>query len=379
MNKLLFVFGTRPEAIKMAPLIYKFKKSEAFETRVCVTAQHRSMLDEVLGFFHIEPDYDLNLMKPDQSLFDITADGLKGLRDVFAEYGPDHVFVQGDTTTAFIGALAGFYVKAKVSHIEAGLRSGNKFSPYPEEINRVMAGHLADYHFAPTSKAAANLRNEGIRENVWVVGNTVIDALFLALGILQDQGDEDQRKFFGFADFSKKIILMTCHRRETFGEKFENVCSAVKELSESFDDIEIIYPVHLNPHVTEPAHRILGNRKNIHLVKPLSYPQLVWLMSRSYFILTDSGGIQEEAPSLGKPVLVMRDVTERTESIEAGASKLVGTRKETILREAAALLTDHSAYDGMSKVLNPYGDGTASEQVVAIVSELSHGETGRES
>lgn len=376
MNRLLYVFGTRPEAIKLAPLIHKCKESKDFETKVCVTAQHRSMLDDVLGFFRIEPDYDLNLMKPDQSLFDLTADGLKGLKGVFDEYRPENVFVQGDTTTAFVGALAGYYVKAKVSHVEAGLRSGNRFSPYPEEVNRILAGHLADYHFAPTLKAAENLRNEGITENVWVVGNTVIDALFLGLGILRDRGDGSQREFFKFLDFSKKIILMTCHRRETFGEKFENICSAVRDLSESFDDIEIIYPVHLNPHVVEPAHRILGNRKNIHLVAPLSYPQLVWIMSRSHFILTDSGGIQEEAPSLGKPVLVMRDVTERTESIDAGASRLVGTCRETIVKEASALLGDGRRYEGMSKVVNPYGDGTASEKILRIISELSLGQAG---
>lgn len=371
MKKHLFVFGTRPEAIKLAPLIYQCeKRKNELDARVCVTAQHRQMLDDVLGFFKIKPHYDLNMMKPNQSLFDITINGLKGLEGVLGDYRPDNIFVQGDTTTVLAGALAGFYTGAKASHVEAGLRSSNKFSPYPEEMNRILAGHLSDFHFAPTETAARNLLNEGIKENVWVVGNTVIDALFLGLGIIRQAGEEEYFRFFDFADFSKRIILVTCHRRESFGKPFENICLALEELAAGFPDIQIIYPVHLNPNITEPAHRILGNRKNIHLIKPLTYPNLIWLMNKAYFVLTDSGGIQEEAPSLGKPVLVMRDVTERIEGVEAGTAKLVGTSREKILTEAVRLLTDQVAYEAMAKAVNPYGDGTASQQIMDIIAKV---------
>ncbi len=371
MKKHLFVFGTRPEAIKLAPLVYECRKrSNELDARVCVTAQHREMLDEVLNFFRIKPHYDLNLMAPNQSLFDITVNGLRGLQGVIDEYGPDNIFVQGDTTSAFAGALAGFYTRTRVSHVEAGLRSANKFSPYPEEMNRILAGHLADFHFAPTKTAARNLLSENIRENVWVVGNTVIDALFLGLESLSDAEAEKHLRFFDFVDFSRRVILVTCHRRESFGKPFENICHALKELAESFTDVEIVYPVHLNPNVTGPAYDILGNSRNIRLIKPLTYAQLILLMKRSHFVLTDSGGIQEEAPSLGKPVLVMRDVTERTEGIEAGTARLVGTSKETILKEASRLLTDVPAYEAMSKAVNPYGDGTACRQIMDIIGKV---------
>jgi UDP-N-acetylglucosamine 2-epimerase (non-hydrolysing) len=371
MKKLLFVLGTRPEAIKLAPLVRLCDEyRDKYETRVCVTAQHREMLDDVLSFFDIKPDYDLNLMQPNQSLFDITIEALRGLKQVFEEYKPDNIFIEGDTTTVLVGALTGFYTKTKVSHVEAGLRSGDKFSPYPEEMNRVLAGHLSDYHFAPTPRAAENLANEGIRENVWVVGNTVIDALFLGLKTIESAGDRHHLEFFDFIDFSKRVILVTCHRRESFGRPFENICFALRDLSERFKDIEIIYPVHLNPNVLLPAREILGEVPSIHLIDPLSYSMLIWIMNRSHLVLTDSGGIQEEAPSLGKPVLVMRDVTERTEGIDAGTAKLVGTDRERIVREASTLLTDAEAYEEMSKAVNPYGDGKASGRIMDIISSV---------
>lgn len=371
MKKHLFVFGTRPEAIKLAPLISQCQRRvSSMEARVCVTAQHREMLDDVLKFFHIVPHYDLNLMKPNQSLFDITIEGLKGLQRVLQEYHPDNLFIEGDTTTVLTGALAGFYTKTKVSHVEAGLRSADKLSPYPEEMNRILAGHLADFHFAPTETAAGNLLKENIRENVWVVGNTVIDALFLGLDLIKEEGDEAYARFFHFVDFSKQLILVTCHRRESFGEPFESICLALKGLAENYQNLEIIYPVHMNPNVTGPAFRILGDCKNIHLVKPLTYPHLIWLMNRSFFVLTDSGGIQEEAPSLGKPVLVMRDVTERVEGIDAGTAKLVGTNTRRIMEEASRLLTDRQAYEVMARAVNPYGDGTSSEKIMEIMSGL---------
>ena len=365
--KVLFLFGTRPEAIKMAPLIKEFKSEENFEIKVCVTAQHRQMLDQVLNFFSIKPDYDLNLMKPNQSLFDITSNTLKGLEPILDKEKPDLVFVQGDTTTAFVGTLAGFYKKIKVAHIEAGLRSYNKYSPFPEEINRVLVGHLADYHFAPTKRAKENLFKENIKENVFVVGNTVIDALFLGLDIIKKEGEEKYYKYFDFIDFSKKIILVTGHRRDSFGKPFENICYALKEIANSFSDIEIVYPVHLNPNVREPVNKILRNQERIHLIEPLEYPYLIWLMSKSYLVLTDSGGIQEEAPSLGKPVLVMREVTERIEGIEAETAKLVGTNKEKIVKEVEVLLKDKEEYNKISKAVNPYGDGRASRRIVELI------------
>jgi UDP-N-acetylglucosamine 2-epimerase (non-hydrolysing) len=370
MKKILFVFGTRPEAIKMAPLIKEFQKNtDLFDTKVCVTAQHREMLDQVLDFFNIKPHYDLNIMKPGQSLFDVTIDSLKGLQSVFENFYPDLIFVQGDTTTVLTGAIAGFYLKIDVAHLEAGLRSADKYSPFPEEINRTLTGHIASYHFAPTESAVNNLKNEGIIKNIWNVGNTVIDALFLGLDIIKKGGEDTYKDFFNFINFSKKIILVTGHRRESFGEPFLNMCTALKEIAESHNDVEIVYPVHLNPNVREPVYTILKNISNVYLIEPLSYPYLIWLMNKSYLVLTDSGGIQEEAPSLGKPVLVMRDVTERTEGIKAGTALLVGTNKEKIINETNKILINSDQYERMSKAVNPYGDGKTSKKIVDILAK----------
>ena len=366
-KKILFIFGTRPEAIKLAPVIKEFKTD--FDIKICVTGQHKHMLDQVLDFFKISPDYNLNVMKENQSLFDVTSKILKGLEGILDRENPDLIFVQGDTTTAFIGALAGFYKKVKIAHVEAGLRSHQKYSPFPEEINRVLVGHLADYHFAPTEKAKQNLEKEGIENNIWIVGNTVIDALFLGLDIIKQYGEEKFYNYFSFVDFSKRIILVTGHRRESFGKPFENICYALKEIANNFEDVEIIYPVHLNPNVREPVNRILKYQKNIHLIEPLPYSYLIWLMNKSYLVLTDSGGIQEEAPGLGKPVLVMRNVTERIEGIEAGTAKLVGTEKEKIISNLSILLENEEEYDKMAKAINPYGDGRSSQKIKKIMSK----------
>ncbi len=349
----------------MAPLIKALKKEGHYSVKVCVTGQHRQLLDQVLSFFEITPDYDLDLMKPNQSLFDLTADMLRNLEDIFDKCKPDLVFVQGDTTTAFIGALASFYKKIKVAHIEAGLRSQNKTSPFPEEMNRILVGDLAEYHFAPTQTAKSNLLREGITEDkVFVVGNTVIDALFLGLEFITRHGDRVYHDFFNFLDFSKQIILVTGHRRESFGEGFEMICLALKKVAERYKDLQIVYPVHLNPHVMEPVHRILGKIKNIFLIDPLGYQHLLWLMKKSYIVLTDSGGIQEEAPSLGIPVLVMREVTERIEGIEAGTAKLVGVTTDGIVNSVVELMQNEDLYNKMAQSVNPYGDGTASTNIV---------------
>lgn len=367
MRKVLFIFGTRPEAIKMAPVIKEMEKHpDAFRTIVCVTAQHREMLDQVLRFFSITPDYDLNLMQPGQTLFDITVDGLKGLRGVLDDCRPEIVCVQGDTTTAFIGALAAFYNNVKIAHIEAGLRSGNKNSPFPEETNRTMVSHLADYHFAPTEKARQNLLREGISQNIHVVGNTVVDALFLGLSIIKQQ-DEAYRIFFSFLDTSKKIILVTGHRRENFGKPFQDICNAIREIAASNPDVQVVYPVHLNPNVQNPVTALLKGTHNIYLIDPVDYPHLIWLLNKSFLVLTDSGGIQEEAPSLGKPVLVMRKVTERTEGIDAGTAILVGVDQRKIIHEVSTLLTDKIAYQKMSQAHNPYGDGKTAGRIVDIL------------
>lgn len=374
MKKILFIFGTRPEAIKLAPLYWEFKKNPRdFEIKICITAQHRQMLDQVLNFFNIMADYDLNLMKENQSLFDITSESLKKLEQVLEDFTPELVLVQGDTTTAFTGALSAFYRKIKIGHVEAGLRSGNKYSPYPEEINRILVGHIADYHFAPTERAKMNLYNEGIKENVWVVGNTVIDALFLGLKIIQENGElksKIESYFNSIFEDGEKIILVTGHRRESFGEGFENICNALREISLIRPDIKIIYPVHLNPNVREPVNKILKGLKNVFLIEPLDYPYLIWLMSKCYLVLTDSGGIQEEAPSLGKPVLVMRDVTERIEGIEAGTAKLVGTNKKNIVEETIYLIENEKEYEKLAKAINPYGDGKTCERIVEIIKTL---------
>lgn len=371
MKKLLFIFGTRPEAVKMAPLIKECEKyPKDFNVKVAVTGQHREMLDQVLEFFKIKPDYDLNLMKPNQTLFDVTADALRGMEKILDEVKPDLIVVQGDTTTVFTGALAGFYKKIPIAHLEAGLRSGDKYSPFPEEINRILTGHIVDYHWAPTEQAKKNLLNEGIKEEkIHVVQNTVIDALFLALELLKKEGDDKYIEFFKDIDFNKRIVLVTAHRRESFGKPFENICNAIKELSTKYPDVEFIYPVHLNPNVREVVYRILSNIPNVHLIEPLDYPYMVWIMSRSYLVLTDSGGVQEEAPSLGKPVLVLRDVTERQEGVDAGTAKLVGTDKDLIISETSKLLDEQEEYDKMAHAVNPYGDGKASERIVTLLRE----------
>ncbi len=370
MKKILLVFGTRPEAIKMAPLYHELNKyTDIFDTKVCVSAQHREMLDQVLDFFNIKPDYDLNLMMPKQTLFDITANLLTALNRVLDDFSPDLVFVQGDTSTTFTGALAAYYKKQKVAHLEAGLRSSNKYSPFPEEINRKLTSVIADFHFAPTEANMKNLIAEGINDNIFVVGNTVIDALFLGLDLITKTGDENYYARFADIDFSKKVILVTGHRRESFGLPFENICNALKNIASEYD-VEIVYPVHLNPHVRQPVDKILSDIRNIHLLEPLDYPALIWLMNKSYMVLTDSGGIQEEAPSLGKPVLVMRDVTERQEGIDAGTAKLVGTDISTIYNETILLLEDSNIYYEMAQKTNPYGDGSCATQIVAILKNL---------
>jgi UDP-N-acetylglucosamine 2-epimerase (non-hydrolysing) len=367
--KLLFIFGTRPEAIKLAPLIIELRKHISFEVKVCVTAQHRHMLDQVLNFFGISPDYDLDIMKPDQTLFDVTASSLKLLEGVLDDYKPDCVFVQGDTTTSFTGALAAYYMKIKIAHVEAGLRSDDKYSPFPEEINRKLVTHLADFHFAPTFQSALALEKENISDNIFTVGNTVIDALMLGLEILKNNNYKVSSKDL-LKDITGRIVLITGHRRESFGKPFGNICEAIRQLAEKYPDADFIYPVHLNPNVREPVNRILKGHKNIHLVEPVDYPGFIWLMNKSYLVLTDSGGIQEEAPSLGKPVLVMRNVTERQEGIDAGTAKLVGTEVKAIVEEVSRLMDDEAEYSRMARSINPYGDGTASRQIAALLPRL---------
>ncbi len=366
MKKILFVYGTRPEAIKMAPLILEMKKkTKIFDVRVCLTGQHRQMLDQVNSFFGISSDYDLNLMQPNQTLFDIITKCMKGLEPILNEFKPDLAFIQGDTTTVVAAAIAAYYKHISVAHLEAGLRSGDLYSPFPEEGNRRITGHIATWHFAPTERAAENLRKEAITDNVFVVGNTVIDALLYALKIVE-KNERTYSQFFDFIDFSKRIVLVTGHRRESFGEPFENMCLAMKDIVAQNPDVQIVYPVHLNPNVQEPVKRLLGDVKNIKLIQPLDYPYLIWLMNKCTIVLTDSGGIQEEAPALGKPVLVMRDVTERQEGIDAGTAKLVGTNRLTIVNTVNALLNNSWEYEKMSKAVNPYGDGTASKKIISV-------------
>jgi UDP-N-acetylglucosamine 2-epimerase (non-hydrolysing) len=370
MKKILIVFGTRPEAIKMAPIVKELQaRKERFEVRVCITGQHREMLDQVLKFFSITPDYDLNVMQPGQTLFGITARILEKIETPIDDFKPDVILVQGDTTTAFVGALAGYYKQVSVGHLEAGLRSGDIYSPFPEEVNRMLIGRIAKYHFAPTERAAKALLKEGVdKKTVTKVGNTVIDALLLGLQILR-QNPNEQRIGVPNLDWGKRIVLVTGHRRESFGGGFENMCVAVKRLAEKNPEVAFVYPVHLNPNVQEPVKRILGGLPNVYLIEPLDYPDLIWIMERSYLVLTDSGGIQEEAPTLGKPVLVMREVTERQEGVEAGTAKLVGTDTEAIFNETQSLLEDQAAYEKMSNAVNPYGNGTSSKQIADILEQ----------
>jgi UDP-N-acetylglucosamine 2-epimerase (non-hydrolysing) len=368
MKKILFLFGTRPEAIKMAPLVKTFSLDSNFNVKVGVTAQHREMLDQVLGFFKIKVDYDLNIMKPNQSLHELTSSLiLKITEDILNKDNFDYVFVQGDTTTVLAGALASFYKKIKVIHIEAGLRSHNIYSPFPEEMNRILTSKIAHIHFCPTQIAVENLHRENIKNNVFEVGNTVIDALLLGLDEIKNSSENILINKYSNINFNKKIILVTCHRRENFGKPFEEICEALLEISFLFKEtIQIVYPVHLNPNIMKIAHEKL-TRENIILISPLDYPDLIWMMNRSNIILTDSGGIQEEAPSLGKPVLVLREITERMEGVEAGTAILVGSNKEKIVAETSMLLTDDSYYSKISKASNPYGDGTTSEKIKEII------------
>ncbi|WP_299667498.1 non-hydrolyzing UDP-N-acetylglucosamine 2-epimerase [uncultured Polaribacter sp.] len=366
MKKILIVFGTRPEAIKMAPLVKSLLKNRELNTKVCVTAQHRKMLDQVLDFFKIIPDYDLNLMKKNQSLNELSARILVAIDKVLLEFEPDLVLVHGDTSTSSMVALASFHRSVKIGHIEAGLRTYNKRAPFPEEVNRQITGRLADLHFAPTKESAQNLLNEGVvASTVFITGNTVIDALFWGMKHI-NINRKDIKKISSYIDSNKKLIVVTGHRRENFGDKFYEFCTALKELA-CRDDVQIVYPVHLNPNVQKMVYKTLAGIPNILLINPLDYEVFIWLLNRSYLIITDSGGVQEEAPSLKKPVLVTREVTERQEAVDKGVVKLVGTKKENIILEASLLLDNINKYHEMIGNSNPYGDGTASEKIVSII------------
>ncbi len=373
MIKNLIVFGTRPEAIKMAPLVKKFLLNKNFQTKVCVTAQHREMLDQVLDFFEITPDYDLNLMKIDQNLFSLTSDIITELKPVLEDFQPDFVYVHGDTTTSMAVSLAAFYNGSKVCHVEAGLRTNNKLSPFPEEMNRQITGRIADLHFAPTEESKNNLLQENINsETILVTGNTVIDALLYSKDKLSNYTNDEIKDLEEAIDFSKKIILVTGHRRENHGEGIKNICEALLEIASKYEDqVQIVYPVHLNPNIQKPVNKYLGNSSNVKLVSPLCYPSFVWLMNQSYLILTDSGGVQEEAPSLGKPVLVLRETTERPEAVSAGTVKLIGTNKNTIISNCSELLENNVKYIEMTKAHNPYGDGLASDRIIEFIEKLS--------
>ncbi|NAR82146.1 MULTISPECIES: non-hydrolyzing UDP-N-acetylglucosamine 2-epimerase [Acinetobacter] len=368
MKRVLLVFGTRPEAIKMAPLALKLQEfSQDFETRVCVTGQHRQMLDQVLELFNLKPDFDLNLMKPGQTLSDVTSGVLKGLEQVFTEWAPDLILVHGDTATTFAASLAAYYHKIKIGHVEAGLRTGDLYSPWPEEANRQLTGVLTNYHFAPTQSSYQNLMKENVDPaTVVITGNTVIDAL-LQVKTKVEQDQQLIQKFvqeFSFLDKDKKLILVTGHRRENFGQGFLNICTALANLAKKYPDIQIVYPVHLNPNVQQPVNELLANIDNVSLIAPQDYLPFVYLMNRSYLILTDSGGIQEEAPSLGKPVLVMRDTTERPEAVDAGTVRLVGTDISNIETAVSELLENPEIYATMAEAHNPYGNGTACQQII---------------
>ena len=368
MKNILLIFGTRPEAIKMAPLIKEFQKyPEDFDTKVCVTAQHREMLDQVLNFFEIVPDHDLDLMKPGQNLYSLTSTIIESLRPILDELKPDYVFVHGDTTTTMSGSIASFYSGAKVCHVEAGLRTNNKLSPFPEEINRQITGRICDYHFAPTETSKNNLIKENISEDsILVTGNTVIDALLKSVEKVNEHPSQIIKNLSNQID-NKEVVLVTGHRRENHGDGFERICNALKRIAEDNSNRLIIYPVHSNPKVQEPVNRILSTINNIILIDPLAYQEFIWLMNRSKIIITDSGGVQEEAPSLGKPVLVMRDNTERPEAVEAGTVLLVGTNEELIVSKALGLLNNNENFEKMSKLHNPYGDGFASKRIVDFI------------
>ena len=367
MKKILTVFGTRPEAIKMAPLVHALAADERFDAKLCVTAQHREMLDQVLELFEIEPDFDLNIMKPGQTLNDLTASILTGLKPILEEFKPDVVLVHGDTATTFAASLAAFYQKIKIGHVEAGLRTDNIFSPWPEEANRKLTSIITNYHFAPTARSKNNLLKEGVQKNdIIVTGNTVIDALFWVRKKLQANQSltVSLAADFGFLDLDKKLILVTGHRRESFGSGFERVCEALRQIAIRHPQVQILYPVHLNPNVQEPVNRLLKGLDNIFLIEPQQYLPFCYLMDRASIILTDSGGIQEEAPSFGKPVLVMRETTERPEAIIAGTAILVGTDKDIIVDQVNILLSNIAEYEKISCARNPYGDGNASQQII---------------
>ncbi len=376
----MLVFGTRPEAIKMAPLVKEFqKRSEKFETIVCVTGQHRQMLDQVLEIFDIKPDYDLNIMKQEQDLYDVTARVLVGMRDVLDKAKPDVVLVHGDTTTSTAAALAAFYKQIPVGHVEAGLRTHNIYSPWPEEMNRQITGRIATYNFAPTLLSRENLLKENVAdEKIFVTGNTVIDALYWVVSKIKNTPtlNDELKDVFGDAGYDvdrlnggKKLVLITGHRRENFGDGFISMCKAIKALTKKYPDVDFVYPMHLNPNVRKPIHEVFGENLdglgNMFFIEPLEYLSFVYLMEKSHIVLTDSGGIQEEAPGLGKPVLVMRDTTERPEALEAGTVKLVGTDYDKIVNEVSALLDNQAHYDAMSKAVNPYGDGMACKRIIA--------------
>lgn len=374
--KVLSVFGTRPEAIKMAPLALALQADSRFESKICVTGQHREMLDQVLALFKLSPDFDLGVMRPGQDLTDVTVAILAGLKSVFLNYKPDVVLVHGDTSTTLAASLAAYYQRIPVAHVEAGLRTGNIYLPWPEEGNRRLVAALASMHFAPTDAARQNLLKEGIScANIVVTGNTVIDGLLKVASALSGDSSLKQQlnEQFSFLDLQRRMILVTGHRRESFGRGFENICQALSEVADIFPDVDIVYPVHLNPNVREPVNRLLAGIDNIHLIEPLDYLPFVYLMNRSYLILTDSGGIQEEAPSLGKPVLVMRDVTERPEAVAAGTVRLVGADTSAIVSNLRTLLTDQAAYQSMAYAHNPYGDGEACARIIDSLSAMAKG------
>ena len=374
--KVLCVFGTRPEAIKMAPVVRKLRESPGINTRVCVTAQHRHMLDQVLGIFGIEADHDLDLMTPGQDLFDVTSRVLLGMRDVLRSDRPDVMLVHGDTTTCFAAGLAAFYENVTLGHVEAGLRTGDLRAPFPEEANRSLVAKVCDYHFAPTELARQNLMAEAMPdEKIWVTGNTVIDALLIARGMLPDQPEAYWQEHLGdellgqVRQGPERFVLITGHRRENFGQGFRDLCMAIRQLAERHPNWLFVYPVHLNPNVQKPVNELLSGLTNVRLIEPLDYLPFVWLMDRCDLILTDSGGIQEEGPSLGKPVLVMRDVTERPEALDAGTVLLVGTKQEMITSSVEKVLRDQATYDAMARAINPYGDGRAAGRIAATLSE----------
>lgn len=370
MIKVLSVFGTRPEAIKMAPLVNLLKQTPGIESKVCVTGQHREMLDQVLKLFNIKPDYDLAIMKAGQDLYDVTTSILLNIKPVLRDFKPDIVLVHGDTSTTFAAALACYYEKTAVGHVEAGLRTGNIYSPWPEEANRKLTGALTKLHFAPTDTSKQNLLNENTHPaGIVVTGNTVIDALHQVVAKIDADTDltKNFEQQFPYGLNGRRLVLVTGHRRESFGSGFEQICAGLKQIAQQFPDTDVVYPVHLNPNVREPVFRLLNDTSNVHLIEPQDYLPFVYLMSRSTVVLTDSGGIQEEAPSLGKPVLVMRDTTERPEAVAAGTVKLVGTDAEVIVREVRRLLTDKAYYEQMSFAHNPYGDGKACERIIAAI------------